>query len=80
MSKGNQPNRSNEKRSYNSKDVDAKDKGTQLTARPRSLSMGPSVIFDYAAGDLDTAEIVESWRPRFRIVYQDTIEAREWEL
>ena len=49
----------------------------QLVSRPRSLTMGESVILDFLMGEEEATLIVESWQPRFKVTWVDSIEALE---
>jgi len=53
--------------------------GMHPTQRPRSLTMGPSLIFANAMGEPDAMAITEAWRPHFEGITLDVIEHRPWQ-
>jgi hypothetical protein len=77
MSKAMQRIQVTDKRDICSQPADANTKSTQMISRPRSLTMGPSVVLDFVSGEEEAILIVNSWQPLFtcRLVSQQEFDS-----
>lgn len=53
--------------------------GMHPSQRPRSLTMGPSLIFANAVGEPEAMVITAAWQPRWHVIYAEVIEERSWQ-